>query len=253
MELLDYAQYVLALIFVLALVGLGAWALRYFGVSGNMGTRRDSRLAVVEATMVDKKHRLLLVRRDNVEHLLLIGGSQDVVVESGIRRDAQRPAAEAPRLRQPPVQNRAAAQQPPHPHQAPQQPAAQQPRQVARPPVQPQQGEPPRHPRSAPRQAPVPQHAERRPAPPPEAPTPQPAPHTPHDQEYVQVPVEPDDMVQHRPAAQPHQAQTHQEQVSAPSRPYPQTTRPAPEDDPDAVLFDDTDGHEPPRSAGQRS
>jgi flagellar protein FliO/FliZ len=33
---------------------------------------------------VDQKRQLLIVRRDNVEHLILTGGPQDVVVETGI-------------------------------------------------------------------------------------------------------------------------------------------------------------------------
>lgn len=45
---------------------------------------RRQRLAVTDATPVDNNRRLILVRRDNVEHLLLIGGPSDVVVEQNI-------------------------------------------------------------------------------------------------------------------------------------------------------------------------
>jgi hypothetical protein len=47
-------------------------------------------LAVMDATPVDSHRRLLLVRRDDVEHLILIGGPTDVVVEQNIRVAAQR-------------------------------------------------------------------------------------------------------------------------------------------------------------------
>lgn len=50
------------------------------------GSNRQPRLAVLDAAAVDSRRRLVLVRRDNVEHLILIGGPTDVVVEGGIHR-----------------------------------------------------------------------------------------------------------------------------------------------------------------------
>src|SRR6476660_7388968 len=49
-------------------------------------TRRMPRLAVIDAAAVDGRRRLVLVRRDNVEHLLMIGGPTDIVVEPNIVR-----------------------------------------------------------------------------------------------------------------------------------------------------------------------
>jgi flagellar biogenesis protein FliO len=46
--------------------------------------RKGQRLAISEYHEVDETRRLVLVRRDETEHLLLIGGAQDLVVESGI-------------------------------------------------------------------------------------------------------------------------------------------------------------------------
>ncbi|WP_039760247.1 flagellar biosynthetic protein FliO [Bartonella queenslandensis] len=43
-----------------------------------------SRLALCDAISIDRTRRLVLVRCDNKEHLLLIGGLTDVVVESDI-------------------------------------------------------------------------------------------------------------------------------------------------------------------------
>ncbi|MCM2293712.1 flagellar biosynthetic protein FliO [Allorhizobium sp. BGMRC 0089] len=48
------------------------------------GRNRQPRLQVLDAAAVDARRRLVLVRRDNIEHLILIGGPTDVVVESGI-------------------------------------------------------------------------------------------------------------------------------------------------------------------------
>jgi len=84
LELTEYLRYAGALFFVLALIGLLVWALRRFG-SGKMSANgRGRRLAVTEAAMVDKRRRLVLIRRDNQEHLVMIGGPQDLVIETGI-------------------------------------------------------------------------------------------------------------------------------------------------------------------------
>ncbi len=47
---------------------------------------RVPRLSITDSTTVDDKRYLVMVRRDNVEHLLLIGGANDIVVESNIVR-----------------------------------------------------------------------------------------------------------------------------------------------------------------------
>ncbi len=61
-----------------------------FGTFVAGGRNRKTRLAVMDATAVDSHRRLVLVRRDDIEHLLLIGGPTDVVVERDIRLAASR-------------------------------------------------------------------------------------------------------------------------------------------------------------------
>ncbi len=76
---------VLALGIVLVLIVLGLWVLKLFTRSTvAVGRGRNRRLSVIDHMQVDSKRQLLIVRRDNVEHLILTGGPQDVVVESGI-------------------------------------------------------------------------------------------------------------------------------------------------------------------------
>ena len=78
-----------ALITVLALFGAGVFLIRRFAGSrlgANTNRGRMPRLAVIDAAAVDGRRRLVLVRRDNVEHLLMIGGPSDIVVESNIVR-----------------------------------------------------------------------------------------------------------------------------------------------------------------------
>jgi flagellar protein FliO/FliZ len=93
------ARFIVAFVLVLALIGLTAWLIRQFGsarASNSGGTRnRQPRLAVLDSAIVDARRRLVLIRRDNVEHLILIGGPTDVVVEENIVR-AQSAAAQAP-------------------------------------------------------------------------------------------------------------------------------------------------------------
>jgi hypothetical protein len=64
--------------------------MRRFGearmAGGGAGRNRQQRLAVLDSAVVDARRRLVLIRRDNVEHLLLIGGPTDVVVEPNIVR-----------------------------------------------------------------------------------------------------------------------------------------------------------------------
>ena len=86
-----YAKFFIAFATVLALIGITAWLVRRFGgdrLGGGNVRGRQPRLAVIDAATVDARRRLVLIRRDNVEHLLLIGGLTDIVVEPNIVRAA---------------------------------------------------------------------------------------------------------------------------------------------------------------------
>ncbi|PRX10341.1 UNVERIFIED_ORG: flagellar biosynthesis protein FliO [Martelella mediterranea] len=48
------------------------------------GQNRRPRLYVVDAAAVDARRRVVLVRRDNVEHLVMIGGPNDILLETRI-------------------------------------------------------------------------------------------------------------------------------------------------------------------------
>ncbi len=92
MDLPEIATFAAALLAVLALIMAIAWVLRrFFGGTQRPGQsplrRRDRRLGVVEAAQVGPRHRLLLVRRDDREHLLLIGGTTELLIETDIPHD----------------------------------------------------------------------------------------------------------------------------------------------------------------------
>jgi hypothetical protein len=76
-------------LFVIALGALIIWAFKTF-FGSRPGTHgflrpRDRRLGVVETATMDTKRKLVLIRRDDVEHLIITGGPVDMVVETGIK------------------------------------------------------------------------------------------------------------------------------------------------------------------------
>ena len=121
------AQFVITLVVVLLVILLVFWLIRLF-TNGRLGANpargRQPRLAVLDALPLDQRRRLILVRRDNVEHLILIGGPSDVVVEPGIQRPQQQTRRLEP-LRQEPIRQEPIRQEPIRPdpiRQEPQRP-----------------------------------------------------------------------------------------------------------------------------------
>jgi flagellar protein FliO/FliZ len=88
MEFDRYFRFILVLVFVLGLVVVLGWVLKRSGIGGKAIIGKGRRLGVVETAFLGPKHRLVLVRRDAVEHLVLIGPNYASVVESGIAGSA---------------------------------------------------------------------------------------------------------------------------------------------------------------------
>lgn len=96
-------QLVIAFLVVVVAIVVGIWG--FSRLTRRLRGEDDfgaSRIRVADIVPVDDRRRLVLIRRDDVEHLVMIGGPADIVVESGIRRAApprpaepQRPAARA--------------------------------------------------------------------------------------------------------------------------------------------------------------
>jgi flagellar protein FliO/FliZ len=88
-----YWRFLGALVLVIALIFALAWVAKRLGFGGRVAAGRGKRrLGVQEVLSLDSKRRLFLIKRDGVEHLLLIGLNDDVVVETGIVP----PVADAP-------------------------------------------------------------------------------------------------------------------------------------------------------------
>jgi flagellar protein FliO/FliZ len=84
MEYVDVARYVFALILVLSLLGLAGVAARRYGVPGVVKASAVRRLSVSESMMIGPRQKLLLVRRDDREHLLFIGPQGAILIENSV-------------------------------------------------------------------------------------------------------------------------------------------------------------------------
>jgi flagellar protein FliO/FliZ len=93
-ESISWLRILMAFAIVFGLMGLLAYGLKYISTRGIKlpgMTMRNQRLHIVESMTLDVRRRLVIVRRDDVEHLLLLGVNQDIVVESDLTRN--QPAA----------------------------------------------------------------------------------------------------------------------------------------------------------------
>lgn len=83
MDVLDIARYLAGLLLVLGLIGAAGLATRKFGVPGFAKPNATRRLHIVESLMLSPRQKLAIIRRDGVEHLLLITATGATVVEAG--------------------------------------------------------------------------------------------------------------------------------------------------------------------------
>ncbi len=116
----NFIWYALSSVALALIVVAAVWFIRGY-LNGSpprisfFGPRPEPRLAVVDHANVDGRRRLVLVRRDNIEHLIMTGGPVDVVIETGIPArpvltpsDSVEPAPQAqPTLSSQPVFTRA--------------------------------------------------------------------------------------------------------------------------------------------------
>lgn len=87
MEWISYIRFLAALVFVLGLIGGLAWLARRYGLGGAIAAKSRTtgkRLGIQEAMAIDGKHRLVLLRRDDTEHLVILSSEGATLVESSI-------------------------------------------------------------------------------------------------------------------------------------------------------------------------
>ena len=93
MDLLDIARYLGALLLVLGLIGFAGLAARRFGLPGLAKPASTRRLKIVETLMISPRQRLILVRRDNFEHLVMLSPDGASVIEASITPPPAEPPA----------------------------------------------------------------------------------------------------------------------------------------------------------------
>ena len=88
-------QLVIMTLALVAVVALVVWLFKWLAGFSNRRAHRGSkpRLSVIDVAAVDDKRHLVLVRRDNVEHLVMVGGGSDVLIEAGIEAAAKASAS----------------------------------------------------------------------------------------------------------------------------------------------------------------
>ena len=83
MNFLDLARAVFGLAFTLGLIGLAAWAARRYApqlmAKHQSADRGERRLQVVETLVLDPARRLVLVRVDQEERLILLGEGRELI------------------------------------------------------------------------------------------------------------------------------------------------------------------------------
>ena len=81
-----YLNFVLALAVVLGLIAAAAWLARRSGLAGRLahGVGTSRRLAVVEVMPLDTRRKLVLLRRDEAEYLVLLGPERDLLLEGAL-------------------------------------------------------------------------------------------------------------------------------------------------------------------------
>ena len=98
MDTVEPMRFIFASLFVLGLIGIFAVVMKRYGhalQSGNMsgflskfirqpasGTQALGRLEVLEVRYLDPRRKLVLVRRDRAEHLLLLADGRETLIES---------------------------------------------------------------------------------------------------------------------------------------------------------------------------
>ena len=95
MDALYFLRTIAALGTVLGLLVGALWAVRRYNISlpGQTGGRSSKRLALVERLGIDARRSVILVRRDDREHLIMVAPDGQMVIESNIVREPQPDAA----------------------------------------------------------------------------------------------------------------------------------------------------------------
>ena len=83
MDLSVYIRFIVALIFVLSLIGLIYWCAQRFGLRRLLGDKiAGGRIEIIETKRINTKFQLVLIRRDTATHLILLGADNGMLIET---------------------------------------------------------------------------------------------------------------------------------------------------------------------------
>ena len=87
LETINYFKFVLALLFVLGLIGGFAIIAKRAGLGnrGPMVRNKSKRLSIIETMALDPKRRVVLMQFDNIEHLLLLGTNNEQIIGNHLK------------------------------------------------------------------------------------------------------------------------------------------------------------------------
>jgi flagellar protein FliO/FliZ len=88
MEYMEYLNTFLALVFVLAAMGLLALLAKKMGLSQTGGFSKNRRLRMIEALPLDHKHKAVLLQCDDKQHLVILSANGETVIETNIEPHA---------------------------------------------------------------------------------------------------------------------------------------------------------------------
>ncbi len=77
---------IVALVFVVSLILLISTLMKKYGANRIFAEAGNSekRLSIKEVLVIDGRRKLILLARDDTEHLIMISGDKELVIESGI-------------------------------------------------------------------------------------------------------------------------------------------------------------------------
>ena len=79
----ELLKFFLSLVFVLALMGGLSLLLKRFGQGRHALPPKKRRLKIIEMLPLDSKRRLVIIERDDKQHLVLLGANNETVIEGG--------------------------------------------------------------------------------------------------------------------------------------------------------------------------
>jgi len=87
MDYQDYLKFFAALVFVLCLMGGLAFMMKRLGMGqSGMISPSKKRLKIVEILPLDARRKAMIIQRDDIQHLVVLGPSGETVIETNIKK-----------------------------------------------------------------------------------------------------------------------------------------------------------------------